>query len=93
MDKGFDILRLLADKEYRMILLALFEKPSSPKELITKLKIPKSTLYRKIRHLSYIGLIKPLTSNLNRRGRRFYVYEPSINFINNLHKFSLLASS
>jgi len=52
-----DVLKLLANKQSRMILQQTMEERRSAEELSCKLNIPLSTIYRKIKELRDKGLL------------------------------------
>ncbi|MEM2856186.1 MAG: winged helix-turn-helix domain-containing protein [Candidatus Nitrosocaldaceae archaeon] len=77
-----DILMILTNPQNRDILIYLIAKPRSISEIGKKFMIPKSTVYRRIMELRNAGLVNVVSSIINVRGRRTYLYMSRINKIN-----------
>ncbi|MDE1832480.1 winged helix-turn-helix domain-containing protein [Candidatus Nitrosotalea okcheonensis] len=58
MDSDDDIISVLADKYSREIIILLTNNELTTQEIATKLNIPLSTSYRKIKFLEYMKIIK-----------------------------------
>jgi len=73
------VIEALADAESRAILFSIIRKGKTASDLSTMLKIPLSSVYKKLSDLEYLTLIeveKYLTSD---NGRRFKIYRSRIN--------------
>lgn len=76
-----NILSILANSHTREILIYLMNKPRSVQEISEKFNIPRSTVYRKMKELESLDLVKIASSIINTKGRRSYVYKSKINSI------------
>ena len=72
------VLEALSDSESRAILFSIVKKGSTAAELSNKLKIPLSSVYKKLADLEEITLIKVDTWMLSDKGRKFKVYKSRI---------------
>lgn len=73
------VIEALSDAESRTILFSIIRKGKTANDLSTSLKIPLSSVYKKLSDLEYLTLIeveKYLTSD---NGRRFKIYRSRIN--------------
>ena len=73
------VIMALADAESRVILFSIIRKGKTASDLSGSLKIPLSSVYKKLSDLEYLTLIeveKYLTSD---NGRRFKIYRSRIN--------------
>ena len=72
------VIESLADSESRAIIFSIVKKGSTASELSHKLKIPLSSVYKKISGLEELTLIKVESWNLSDKGRKFKVYRSRI---------------
>jgi predicted transcriptional regulator len=72
------VIESLADSESRAIIFSIVKKGSTASELSHKLKIPLSSVYKKISELEELTLIKVESWNLSDKGRKFKVYRSRI---------------
>lgn len=85
MENNDDIASVLADRYTREILTILTNAELSSQQIATKLDMPTSTTYRKIKNLEELNLIKKTkvvrtTEGLNERYYRSTVSEINVNF-------------
>ena len=72
------VIESLADSESRAIVFSIVKKGSTASELSHKLKIPLSSVYKKIADLEELTLIKVESWNISDKGRKFKVYRSRI---------------
>ena len=72
------VIESLADSESRSIIFSMVKKGSTATELSHKLKIPLSSVYKKISDLEELTLIKVESWNISDKGRKFKVYRSRI---------------
>ena len=72
------VIESLADSESRAIIFSIVKKGSTAAELSNKLKIPLSSVYKKISDLEELTLIKVESWNISDKGRKFKVYRSRI---------------
>ena len=72
------VIESLADSESRAIVFSIVRKGSTASELSHKLKIPLSSVYKKIADLEELTLIKVESWNISDKGRKFKVYRSRI---------------
>jgi len=72
------VIESLADSESRAIIFSIVKKGSTAAELSHKLKIPLSSVYKKIADLEELTLIKVESWNISDKGRKFKVYRSRI---------------
>lgn len=58
MESDDDILSVLGDRYSREIIILLKDNEMTAQEIATKLGMPTSTVYRKIKFLEYMNMIK-----------------------------------
>lgn len=58
MENDDDILSVLGDRYSREIIILLKDNEMTAQEIATKLGMPTSTVYRKIKFLEYMNMIK-----------------------------------
>ncbi len=81
---GFDInitqkvIEALADSESRAILFSIIKNGRTAAELSDKLKIPLSSVYKKLADLEELTLIKVEKWMISDKGRKFKVYRSRI---------------
>lgn len=81
-----------ADLESRYILFSIIKKPKSVQEISDELKIPLSTVYKKIQDLSKVSLISMKRDFLD-NGRIVQLYQSNVNDIHiDLSKFEPIIS-
>ena len=69
----------LADAESRVILFSIIRKGKTASDLSVSLKIPLSSVYKKLSDLENLTLIRVEKTILSEKGRRFKVYRSRIN--------------
>ncbi len=72
------VIEALADSESRSILFSVIKKGSTAAELSNKLKIPLSSVYKKLADLEELTLIKVEKWLLSDKGRKYKVYRSRI---------------
>ena len=73
------VIEALADAESRAIVFSTIRKGKTANELSTALKIPLSSVYKKLTDLQNLTLIEIEKTVLSERGKRFKVYRSRIN--------------
>jgi len=73
------VIEALADAESRTIIFSIIRKGKTANELSTALKIPLSSVYKKLTDLQNLTLIEIEKTVLSERGKRFKVYRSRIN--------------
>jgi len=73
------VIESLADAESRTILFSMIHRGKTASNLSESLKIPLSSVYKKISDLENLTLIKVEKTILSEKGRRFKVYRSRIN--------------
>ena len=73
------VIEALADAESRAIIFSTIKKGKTANELSTMLKIPLSSVYKKLTDLEDLTLIKIEKTVLSDKGKRFKVYKSRIN--------------
>ena len=73
------VIEALADAESRSIIFSITRKGKTATELSSTLKIPLSSVYKKLTDLENLTLIKVEKTILSEKGRRFKVYKSRIN--------------
>ena len=80
--KKYDIsqklIEALADSESRAILFSIVKKGNTAAELSDKLKIPLSSVYKKLSDLEELTLIEVEKWMLSDKGRKYKVYRSRI---------------
>lgn len=71
------VIAMLADPESRAILFSTTRRPKHASELSSSLRIPLSSVYKKLGDLEDLHLISPVKYVLD-QGRRFRVYKSRI---------------
>ncbi len=72
------VIEALADSESRAILFSVIRTGSTAAELSDKLKIPLSSVYKKLADLEELTLIKVEKWLLSDKGRKYKVYRSRI---------------
>ena len=72
------VIKALADAESRAILFSTVRRGSTAAELSVKLKIPLSSVYKKISDLEDLTLIEVEKWVLSDKGRKYKVYKSRI---------------
>ncbi len=72
------VIEALADSESRAILFSIIRKGNTAAELSNKLKIPLSSVYKKLSDLEELTLIKVEKWMISDKGRRYKVYKSRI---------------
>jgi len=72
------VIEALADSESRAILFSVIKNGRTAAELSDKLKIPLSSVYKKLADLEELTLIKVEKWMLSDKGRKFKVYRSRI---------------
>ena len=73
------VIEALADAESRAIIFSITRKGKTASKLADSLKIPLSSVYKKISDLEELTLIEVEKTILSDKGRRFKVYKSRIN--------------
>jgi predicted ArsR family transcriptional regulator len=72
------VIESLADSESRAILFSTIKKPMTASELSEKLKIPISSVYKKLNDLEELTLIEVEKWMISDKGRKFKMYRSRI---------------
>ena len=72
------VIESLADSESRAILFSIVKKGKTAAELSVKLKIPLSSVYKKLSDLEELTLIKVEKWMISDKGRKFKIYRSRI---------------
>ncbi|MCY4490532.1 MAG: helix-turn-helix domain-containing protein [Thaumarchaeota archaeon] len=72
------VIEALADSESRSILFSTIKRGKTAAELSDKLKIPLSSVYKKLSDLEELTLIKVERWMLSEKGRKFKIYRSRI---------------
>ena len=72
------VIEALADSESRAILFSIVKKGNTAAELSDKLKIPLSSVYKKLSDLEELTLIEIEKWMLSDKGRKYKVYRSRI---------------
>ena len=73
------VIEALADAESRTIIFTIINNGKTASELSTKLKIPLSSVYKKLSDLENLTLIEIEKTVLSENGKRFKVFKSRIN--------------
>ena len=73
------VIEALADAESRAIIFSIIRRGKTASDLSTSLKIPLSSVYKKLSDLENLTLIYVEKTILSEKGRRFKVYRSRIN--------------
>ena len=73
------VIEALADAESRAILFTIIRKGKTASSLSASLKIPLSSVYKKLSDLENLTLVHVEKTILTEKGRRFKVYKSRIN--------------
>ena len=73
------VIQALADAESRTIIFSIINKGKTASELSAKLKIPLSSVYKKLSDLENLTLIEIEKTALSENGKRFKIYKSRIN--------------
>ena len=73
------VIEALADAESRAIIFSITRKGKTASSLCESLKIPLSSVYKKLADLEDLTLIEVEKTILSDKGRRFKVYKSRIN--------------
>ena len=72
------VIEALADSESRAILFSIIKKGMTASELSEKLKIPLSSVYKKLAELEVLTLIEVEKWMISDKGRKFKIYKSRI---------------
>lgn len=72
------VIEALADSESRAILFSVIKKGMTASELSDKLKIPLSSVYKKLGDLEELTLIEVERWMISDKGRKFKIYKSRI---------------
>jgi predicted ArsR family transcriptional regulator len=72
------VIEALANSESRAILFSIVKKGNTAAELSDKLKIPLSSVYKKLSDLEELTLIKVEKWMISDKGRKFKIYRSRI---------------
>ena len=73
------VIEALADAESRAIIFSIIRKGKTASNLSNSLKIPLSSVYKKLTDLENLTLIQVEKTILSENGKRFKVYRSRIN--------------
>ena len=73
------VIEALADAESRSIIFSITRKGKTASDLSLLLKIPLSSVYKKLSDLEHLTLVRVEKTILSEKGRRFKVYKSRIN--------------
>jgi len=73
------VIESLADAESRSIIFSIVKKGKTANTISTSLKIPLSSVYKKLSELENLTLVRVEKTILSEKGRRFKVYRSRIN--------------
>ena len=73
------VIEALADAESRAIIFSIIRKGKTATELSSTLKIPLSSVYKKLIDLENLTLIEIEKTELSDKGKRFKIYKSRIN--------------
>ncbi len=73
------VIEALSDTESRSILFSIIRRGKTANELSTSLRIPLSSVYKKLSDLEYLTLIEVEKHLISNKGRRFKIYRSRIN--------------
>ena len=73
------VILALADAESRAIIFSIIRKGKTASNLSESLKIPLSSVYKKLSDLEHLTLIEIEKTILSENGRRFKIYKSRIN--------------
>jgi len=73
------VIQALADAESRAIIFSIINKGKTASELSAKLKIPLSSVYKKLSDLENLTLIEIEKTVLSENGKHFKIYKSRIN--------------
>ena len=73
------VIQALADAESRAIIFSIIRKGKTASDLSDSLKIPLSSVYKKLADLEALTLIKVEKTILAENGKRFKIYRSRIN--------------
>ena len=73
------VIEALADAESRAIIFSITRKGKTASNLSGSLKIPLSSVYKKLSDLEDLTLIEVEKTILSEKGRRFKIYKSRIN--------------
>ena len=73
------VIEALADAESRAIIFSIIRKGKTANELSRTLKIPLSSVYKKLTDLENLTLIEIEKTVLSDKGKRFKIYKSRIN--------------
>ena len=73
------VIEALADTESRAIIFSIIRKGKTASNLSTSLRIPLSSVYKKLSDLENLTLVRVEKTILSEKGRRFKIYRSRIN--------------
>ena len=73
------VIEALADAESRAILFTIIRRGKTASDLSASLKIPLSSVYKKLSDLENLTLVEIEKTVLSENGRRFKIYRSRIN--------------
>jgi len=73
------VIQSLADAESRSIIFSIVKKGKTASAISASLKIPLSSVYKKLSELENLTLIEVEKYHISDKGRRFKVYRSRIN--------------
>ena len=73
------VIEALADAESRVIIFSIIRRGKTASDLSASLKIPLSSVYKKLSDLENLTLVEIEKTVLSENGRRFKIYRSRIN--------------
>ena len=73
------VIEALADAESRVIIFSIIRRGKTASDLSTSLKIPLSSVYKKLTDLKNLTLIEVEKTILSENGKHFKIYRSRIN--------------
>jgi predicted transcriptional regulator len=73
------VISALADAESRSIIFSIVKKGKTASAISTSLKIPLSSVYKKLSELENLTLIEVEKYHISDKGKRFKIYRSRIN--------------
>lgn len=72
------VIEALADSESRAILFSVIKRGRTAAELSDRLKIPLSSVYKKLKDLEALALVEVERWMISEKGRKFKIYKSRI---------------
>lgn len=72
------IMETLTDSESRVIVFSIIKSAKAASDIASKYNIPQSTVYKKLKELEDLGLIRVDEYNITDSGRKYKMYKSVI---------------